>query len=79
VKQAINFSAILPHSPLSYDLRLLNRSAWKFAALFLRNNGMAERAILTNVYDLHVSNQQFDREAGDVAVSANVARCIGAW
>jgi hypothetical protein len=50
-----------------------------WGALFLRNNPTVEHAILTNVYDLHVSNQQTGRKAGDVAMSANVARCIGAW
>jgi hypothetical protein len=51
----------------------------EFAVLFLRNNPAVEHAILTNVYDLHVSNQQSCGKVGDVVVPANVAHCIGAW
>jgi hypothetical protein len=59
VKQAINFSAILPHSHYPDDGRLRNHGAWLVAALFVCNNSAPEHASLTIVYDKHVSNQQF--------------------
>jgi hypothetical protein len=38
VKQAINFSAILPHTPHPHDRTQLQTRRTGFVALFLRNN-----------------------------------------
>jgi hypothetical protein len=38
VKQAINFSAILPHTPHLHDRTRAQLLRMRFGALFLRNN-----------------------------------------
>jgi hypothetical protein len=42
VKQAINFSAILPHTPHLHDRTRPQTGRLRFAALFLRNNVLCE-------------------------------------